>query len=388
MGKRTFLEFFAGGGMARAGLGANWHCLLANDFDSMKAETYTANWGGDHLKVADVAELSINDLPLYADLAWASFPCQDLSLAGNGAGIGEGAGTSRSGSFWSFWTLIKQLRSHNRHPAIIVLENVFGSLTVNDGRDFSNICRCLSLAGYRFGALLVDAVDFVPQSRARVFVIAIRQDLDIPNDLVSTHPNPAWHPPAMTSALARLAEPDFNMSVWWKLSLPPKRKTSLVDIIEADPTGVDWHTNDETDRMIAMMTKRHRERLQQMKTCGKFTVGTIYKRMRKAQDGTKRQCAELRWDGIAGCLRTPGGGSSRQTLLLVDGENVRSRLLSPREAARLMGLPDTYKLPARYNDAYRVAGDGLVVPVVSFLARNLLDPLLVANELQCDVAAE
>ena len=95
--------------------------------------------------------------------------------------------------------------------------------------------------------------------------------------------------------------------------------------------------------------------------------------------GRRLQRAELRNDGLAGCLRTPGGGSSRQILLFVNSENVRSRLLSAREAARLMGLPDTYRLPERYNDAYHVAGDGVVVPVVAHIARTVLEPILAAN---------
>jgi DNA (cytosine-5)-methyltransferase 1 len=79
-------------------------------------------------------------------------------------------------------------------------------------------------------------------------------------------------------------------------------------------------------------------------------------------------------------LRTPLGGSSRQTILVVDGENVRSRLLSPREAARLMGLPDSYRLPEKYNEAYHLAGDGLAAPVVRFLAEKILEPLLKATK--------
>jgi len=78
----SFYEFFAGGGMARAGLGDNWDCLFANDFDEMKAAAYTANWGEGDLSVDDVANLSVKDLPVCVDLSWASFPCQDLSLAG------------------------------------------------------------------------------------------------------------------------------------------------------------------------------------------------------------------------------------------------------------------------------------------------------------------
>jgi len=83
----TFYEFFAGGGMARAGLGDHWNCVLANDIDEKKCGTYSANWGSSHLKVGDVAALTTADSPGQADLARASFPCQDPSLAGTGAGL-------------------------------------------------------------------------------------------------------------------------------------------------------------------------------------------------------------------------------------------------------------------------------------------------------------
>ncbi|MEO1121409.1 MAG: DNA cytosine methyltransferase, partial [Pseudomonadota bacterium] len=77
------------------------------------------------------------------------------------------------------------------------------------------------------------------------------------------------------------------------------------------------------------------------------------------------------------CLRTPAGGSSRQTLLLaMPNGRLRARLLSAREAARLMGLPDDYRLPKRYNDAYRLSGDGIATPVVRFIADEILLPLL------------
>jgi DNA (cytosine-5)-methyltransferase 1 len=97
-----FYEFFAGGGMARAGLGSGWKCLFANDFDHKKGETYRKNWGDKELKTLDVGSLKTSDLPGVADLAWASFPCQDLSLAGGGAGL-KG---DRSGTFWPFWRLM------------------------------------------------------------------------------------------------------------------------------------------------------------------------------------------------------------------------------------------------------------------------------------------
>ena len=157
----TFYEFFAGAGMARAGLGSNWRCLLANDIDQKKARSYRLNWGSSDFLCRDVATLTTADLPGRADLAWASFPCQDLSLAGGGAGLrGE-----RSGSFWPFWGLMTKLSQEGRAPQVIVLENVCGTLTSHDGKDFEAICRSLLDGGYRFGALIVDAVRFVPQSR-------------------------------------------------------------------------------------------------------------------------------------------------------------------------------------------------------------------------------
>ena len=153
MAKRTYLEFFAGGGMARAGLGESWRCLFANDFDRMKVETYEANWGVGDIKRADVASLTLSDLPPHAvDLAWASFPCQDLSLAGSNRGLGRERDkvTTRSGTFWPFWKLIRGLAQENRAPRAIVLENVHGCLTSHEGKDFAALASALTELDYRF----------------------------------------------------------------------------------------------------------------------------------------------------------------------------------------------------------------------------------------------
>ncbi len=167
----SFYEFFAGGGMARAGLSTNWECLFANDFDPKKAASYALNWGNDHLHVGDVAKLTTDDLPGRPDLAWASFPCQDLSLAGGGAGL-KG---DRSGTFWPFWKLMMRLEEEERAPHLIVLENVCGALSSHGGKDFAAICSALSRGGYRVGALVMNAVHFVPQSRPRLFIIGARK---------------------------------------------------------------------------------------------------------------------------------------------------------------------------------------------------------------------
>lgn len=371
----TFLEFFAGGGMARAGLGQQWSCLLANDIDPKKGTSYLENWGGGSLQIGDVADLDPETMPSSADLAWASFPCQDLSLAGNGAGL-DGA---RSGTFWPFWNLMKALGKRGHAPTLIVLENVCGALSSHDGKDFTAIAEAIARSGYRFGALVIDAVRFVPQSRPRLFIVAARANRPLPRELVSEEPQAEWHTGALTAAFQRLPPPLRQSWIWWRLPAPPARNIALADMVEDEPRGVRWNSATETRRLLGMMSPLNLSKVAEAKKSRNRTVGTIYKRTRSDRDGVRTQRAEVRFDGIAGCLRTPVGGSSRQTIVIVDGNRVRSRLLSPREAARLMGLPDEYRLPDNYNQAYHLAGDGVAVPVVRHIAQNILEPLL-AND--------
>ena len=376
----SFYEFFAGGGMARAGLGDGWRCAFANDFDPSKAAIYRDNWGHDSMVMEDVNLITTTALSGEVDLAWASFPCQDLSLAGNYAGLGLPASKTqtRSGSFWPFWRLMQGLVKERRSPRVIVLENVYGALTSNEGRDFASICAALTEAGYRFGAMVIDARLFLPQSRQRLFVVAVRGNIPIASGLHARFPIPVWHPPTLLGAFNKLHPDTKKRWLWWNLPVPPRHSMRLADIIEEKPTGVEWHTKAETERLIKMMSSINLAKLDAAKKSGRREVGGVYKRTRVI-DGVKAQRAEVRFDDLAGCLRTPGGGSSRQTIIVVDGNHVRSRLLSPREASRLMGLPDTYKLPDRYNDGYHLAGDGVVVPVVRHLARNLIEPVLLSQ---------
>jgi len=163
---------------------------------------------------------------------------------------------------------------------------------------------------------------------------------------------------------------------------------SFADLIEDEPTGVAWHSPAETDYLLSLMSPVNRAKVASAKLPGKRMVGSVYRRTRPDANGVKRQRAEVRFDDLAGCLRTPAGGSSRQSILVIDGERVRSRLLSPLEAARLMGLDDSYRLPARYNDAYHVCGDGVCAPVVRYIAETILEPILAANHAKVLTAAE
>ena len=362
--------------MVRAGLGPQWDCLFANDIDACKAASYRANWdGGAELRLGDVAQVGAGDIPGVPDLVWGSFPCQDLSLAGSGAGLGG----ARSGTFHAFWSVVRGLIDDGRAPAIVAVENVCGTLTSRKGRDFETICRTFVEAGYRPGAMVIDARLFVPQSRPRLFVVGFREGQALPPGLVGDGPLPHIASAALAKAVASLP-PDLRQAlVWWRLPEPGRRNQSLDDLIEPDPQDVRWHDADETRRLLDMMSSVNLAKVRAVQDEARPRVGTLYRRTRRGACGERLQRAEVRFDRIAGCLRTPAGGSSRQTVLCVDGPSVRSRLMSGRETARLMGLPDSYRLPSANTEAYRLTGDGVVVPVVTWLARNLFEPLLAAR---------
>lgn len=366
-----FLEFFAGGGMARAGLGPSWRCVFANDFDAKKGEAYAANWGQEGLIIDDIRNIAPDELPA-GDLVWGSFPCQDLSLAGGGAGLRG----DRSGTFWPFLSLLQGLRDKDSHPTVLALENVVGTLTSHGGRDFTAIIDALISLGYRPGAFVADAALFVPQSRPRLFVVAVRDDREATGAQVG--PTLPWHTKAVRRAFDGLTERQKEKWVWWHMPTPPKREIRFADVIEDNPHDVKWHTAPETRALLSMMSDVNLAKVQTAQAAGVRMAGTIYKRTRW-QQGVKVQRAEIRFDDIAGCLRTPAGGSSRQLIMVVEGSKVRSRLISTRETARLMGLPDTYRLPARYNDAYHLTGDGVAVPVVRHIAKHIIEPLVCSD---------
>ena len=374
--RMEYYEFFAGGGMARLGLGDRWVCTFANDNDERKAESYLRNFkDAGELKVRDIEKVKVCDLPGHADLAWASFPCQDLSLAGNGAGL-KG---KRSALFWEFWRLIEQLKEQGRAPRVIVLENVYGTVTSHGGKDMAAICNALASEGYRFAPLVIDAAYFLPQSRPRLFIIGFRRDVVPPSGLLCAGPQAPWHPEAFGIPYDQLDDRARSAWMWVSLPIPPRRSRRLADLIKNEPMGVNWHSSFETRRLLTMMTPINRAKVRAATLMGRKMVGTVYRRTRADENGNKAQRAEVRFDDIAGCLRTPSGGSSRQIVLVVEGRSIRSRLMSPREAARLMGIPDSYLLPERYNDAYHLAGDGVAVPVVSWVINRLVEPALSAE---------
>lgn len=379
----SYYEFFCGGGMVRAALNENWECLFANDFDHKKCTAYANNWGASSLLKEDIRHISLTNLPGHADLAWASFPCQDLSLAGGGAGLRG----DRSGTFWPFWELMVALNAEGRAPKIVVLENVCGALTSHNGRDFSTICTEFRLARYRVGAVVIDAAHFLPQSRPRLFVIGISGEIKVPKFLESNAALDPLHTNSLIRAHSKLACADQDNWIWWALPPIRSRRKSLCKIIDTESPTLAWHSKQQTREILRMMDATNKKKLCKVQKIGSEVVGTMYRRTRPDPRGGTVQRVEVRFDGVAGCLRTPAGGSSRQLVIHVRGNEVRTRLLSTREAAKLMGLPNSYRLPENYNEAYHLAGDGVAVPVVRYLSKEVFMPILLGAESGNRIAA-
>ena len=363
----TAYEFFAGGGLAGLGLAqAGIETVFANDMDAMKAAAFRANHPGTPFRQDDVWALAPSDLPGRPDLCWASSPCQDLSLAGARGGLQAG----RSGAFWGFWRLVQGLDAEGRAPRVVVLENVAGLLTSGQGRDFAAVCAAMAKAGYRVGALEMDAVHWLPQSRPRLFVVALRGSAP-----ETPGPCAPFHTPRLVAAVDRLPTATRAAWAWWSLPAPPRRNLDLESLLEpAD--AVAWL--EDSASVLALASPLHRARLEAALASGRRCVGAAYRRVR-VEAGRKVQRLEIRFDGLAGCLRTPAGGSSRQYVVVCDQGRVRLRRLTGREAARLMGLEDDYRLPGSESAALKLTGDAVAVPAVRALAEGLLLPALSAR---------
>ena len=367
----SFQEFFAGGGMVRQALGLNWNCVFANDFDGKKALAYQENWGCmGELIVDDIKNIDASKIGNNVDLSWASFPCQDLSLAGAGRGLDS----SRSGMFFVFWEKLKRASIDGEFPKVVIVENVTGMLSSNQGRDFQTVVKTFVDNGYRVGGLVIDAKEFVPQSRKRIFIVGVRKDIEVSASLVKKFPSSVFHSNLLVRAHSCLSPSEKEDWIWFDLPSPKKNNSSLIDLLESENL-VTWNSADKTKSILNRMSALNIAKVDLAKKSQRPEVGALFLRTRK-HGNEKRVFAEVRFDGISGCLRTPNGGSSRQSIILINGDHIRSRLLTPRETARLMGLPECYKLPKNSNSALHLTGDGVVVPVVEHLKVNLIEPLV------------
>jgi len=361
-GDLTALEFFAGIGLMRLGLAqAGWRVCFANDIDETKARTYRANFAAEDLVVSDVRNVKPVDLPP-ALLATASFPCTDLSLAGQRQGLRG----RESGALWPWLELLSAL-PESRRPPILMLENVLGLLSVNGGADFEAAVGRINSLAYRCDPFIVDAAHFVPQSRVRVFIVCVRDALGILPAVAVAQPSET-RPKKLVDFMART--PHLR---WGQLSIPSPRtrRRQLQELLEVLPEdAAEWWDIARTHKLLHQMSRKHRAVADELIRRDTVSAVTVYRRTRR--DGCR---AELRADGVAGCLRTARGGSSRQIVAFAGAGQFRARFMTPRECARLQGAPDSFVIPVASHDAVFAFGDAVCVPVIEWIARHYLNPL-------------
>jgi DNA (cytosine-5)-methyltransferase 1 len=374
--KKTFAEFFAGIGLMRMGLEKEgWAVTFANDIAADKYEMYSEHFrdAKSHFVLGDIHKLNSDNVPTVA-LATASFPCNDLSLAG----MRKGLAGKESSAYWGFVRILDEMG--NRRPPIVLLENVAGFLTSHEGRDFHSALLALNRLGYAVDPMIIDAARFVPQSRVRLFVVGRRQD---GQGMWRVQETPSFYESDIRPK--PLAEFIFcNPEIVWNIrDMPslPANAPVLPDILEdLSDDSLYWWNDARRDYLISQMSERHAAQLKKMMDSAQLSFGTVFRRIRKG-----RSMAELRTDSVAGCLRTPRGGSARQILIQAGRDRVKVRFLTPRECARLMGADD-FVIRADFNKALFGFGDAVCVPVITWIARNYLNPLAEEMLLHADGA--
>jgi DNA (cytosine-5)-methyltransferase 1 len=359
-------EFFAGIGLMAQGLDdAAFRISWANDIEPAKRDLYVENRpseaGAFHL--GDVREVRGRHLPSGVELATASFPCIDLSLAGNRSGL---AGP-QSGMFWEFARVIKEVPARRR-PRVLLLENVHGFANSRAGQDVRDALAEMRQLGYSCDIFAINARHFVPQSRPRMFIVGIRGDL--PKGAHIGLPPRSDVRPEWVRAIYE-ASPDLSLH---HVELPelPRGPQDLRGVIEPlAATDSRWWGRERVKAFVESLRPIHAERLGSLAASGTTSFRTAYRRTRAGS-----ATWEIRSDGIAGCLRTTGGGSSKQALVEAGNGAVRIRWMTPREYARLMGAAE-FKTSARTeNQALFGFGDAVVVDVISWIADHYLVPTL------------
>lgn len=368
-----FGEFFAGIGLVRKGLEqVGFKCVFANDIDKIKGEIYAKNFGNAHLQIDDIANLHVSNIPDIT-MVTASFPCQDLSLAGNRQGLTG----DRSSTFFKFIRLLNELAIEKRLPPAVLIENVTGLLNSGNGKDIREVLLSLNQLGYSCDVLVINAVYFVPQSRPRVFIIGLNtsESRRVTQTLRDNHSVYFQHP-CRPLAVQKLifANPDLSWN-FLELSPLPKRKTILADLVETNDHQK-WFNDTELIRELSYIRDNSKKRFENAKqlarTSGKTVYLSAYRRMRKGL-----VCLETRDDGIAGCLRTGSGGSSRQILIVVSPAQIKMRYMTAREYGRLQGVEDSFWIPENQIVGRYAFGDAVAVPVVAWVGHEIKRHLVV-----------
>lgn len=354
-------EFFAGIGLVGHALSLEGcQVVFANDIDPVKHRMFQANFDDSVLNTGDIRNVHGRHVP-DVDIATASFPCTDLSLAGNRAGLtGE-----HSGMFWEFTRVLDEMG--HRRPSVVMLENVVGFFSSNGGKDLHAAIKELNALGYRCDLVLTDAKWFVPQSRPRVFIIGTSTAVPARGDGSESSARPVW----FTDFAAQnpgLKLQDFGVGI---PATGDVRLSSVVDRMPKDDSR--WWDADRTQAFVDSLSDLQSARIRELRDGAVLEWRTAYRRTRNGVP-----VWEVRPDAIAGCLRTARGGSSKQAVVEAGRGELRVRWMTAREYARLQGVPDFELHSVTESQAMFGFGDAVCVPVVRWIAREYLLPALSA----------
>ncbi len=335
----TFIDLFAGiGGIRLPFEEIDGKCVFTSEWDQNANRTYKANFPADeHDITGDITKADANDIPDH-DLLLAGFPCQPFSIAGvskkNALGRPHGFECTTQGTL--FFDVARIIEA--RKPHAFLLENVKNLKSHDGGNTYRIIMETLrNELGYTVTARVIDGQHFVPQHRERIIIVGFRQDSG------------------------------FDIA---KIPLPQTRHT-LATILHPE-NGKERDV--DNSRYIDARGKVH-EKYRLSTKLWKYLKA--YAQKHKAA-GNGFGYGKVTPNGIARTLsaRYYKDGSE----ILVDRGRGNPRRLTPRECARLMGFPDSFKIPVSDTQAYRQFGNSVAVPVIRHVAGFMLPHILAAQD--------
>ncbi len=328
-----FIDLFAGVGGIRLGFEAHGgQCVLTSEWNKFSQQTYLANFTetSSHTFVGDITQVDESDVPDH-EILLAGFPCQPFSIAGvskkNALGRPHGFECTTQGTlFFDVARIIAKKR-----PKAFLLENVKNLLSHDKGNTFKVILQTLrEELGYEVHYKVIDGQHFVPQHRERILIVGFD------------------------------GKTDFS---WDDLNLPPKGAVTLSSILHPQD-GSEAEEEPYTTGESAQVNSKYTLTPKLWKYLQDYA-----EKHRKAGNGFGFGLVD--GDAVTRTLsaRYYKDGSE---ILVSQGNRKRPRRLTPRECARLMGFPDTFKIPVSDTQAYRQFGNSVVMPVMKEVARIMV----------------
>lgn len=332
-----FIDLFAGiGGIRVAFEAIGGECVFTSEWDSYAQRTYMANFGGQAPIDGDITKIDASDIPDH-DVLLGGFPCQPFSIAGvskkNALGRAHGFEDETQGTL--FFDVARIIAA--KRPKAFMLENVKNLQSHDKGRTFDVIVRTLrEELGYQVFHKVIDGAHFVPQHRERIIIVGFREPVEF----------------------------DWNMVV-----LPTKGAHTLAEIIhkKSDEPFLDFDGSNYYDHA------KHKALEKYTLTDNLWQYLQNYKKKHQAAgNGFGFGLVSLTSVTRTLSARYYKDGSE---ILFDQGKKKNPRRLTPRECARLMGFPDTFKIPVSDTRAYKQFGNSVVVPVMKAVA-VALKPLI------------